>query len=263
MVDVQLTPDQSTIQCALRAFLFSILPDTIEVIEAQVNRVPEPKSTEFIVMTVIRRNRLSTNIDQYLDCAFMADINGTDMTVDTMLLGYIQAGHTLLGVDVLPNSTVVDQQSGIVGGTGVYTITPTQTVARAKMATGIGTYMQPTDVTVQLDVHSASLKTASNMAQIISTLFRDPYAIQVFQRTSFDVVPLYADDPKQIPFINEAQQYESKYVVEACMQANQTVQLYQEFADQLKIGLNSVDAKFPDPPMVGPHRVLSRRGERL
>ena len=59
---------QSAALVALRTgFLLPILPTGVEVVQAQDNRVPPPKGTNFVVMTPLFRERLSTNVDTYLD----------------------------------------------------------------------------------------------------------------------------------------------------------------------------------------------------
>ena len=105
--------------------------------------------------------------------------------------------------------------------------------------------LQATEVTIQLDVHSSMMTTASDMAQRVTTMFRDDWAYMFFKRTGYDVVPLHADQPKQIPFINAEEQYESRWVIEACLQANQAVlNVPQQFADTLLVGLIDVDSKY-------------------
>jgi hypothetical protein len=59
------------------------------------------------------------------------------------------------------------------------------------------------------------------------------------------VAPLHADDPRQMPFINDQSQYEWRWIIEACLQANQVVISPQQFADALEIGLIEVDSHYP------------------
>ena len=59
------------------------------------------------------------------------------------------------------------------------------------------------------------------------------------------VVPLYADDPRQMPFINAESQYEWRWVLEAKLQVNQAVQIPQQFADSAVVDAISVEAEFP------------------
>ena len=54
------------------------------------------------------------------------------------------------------------------------------------------------------------------------------------------LTPLYCDDPKQVPFTNDQDQYETRFVVHAHMQVNQSLGLPQQFADQLDATLIAV-----------------------
>lgn len=237
-----LSPTQSEIQTALRSFLLSILPSGVEVIAGQANRVPEPSSPNFVVMTPILRQRLETNTDIFADVAFTGSISGTTLDVTAIAYGVIEVGQAVFGENVAAGTIVAALGSGS-GGIGTYTVNTSQSVASEKMASGTEAVLQPTKVTVQLDVHGPS---AGDNAQMISTLFRDERAASFFAASGYDVAPFYADDPKQIPFVNGEDQYEFRYVVDAVMQANQTVSnLSQQFADQLDVGLIEVDAAYP------------------
>ncbi|MDB5280875.1 MAG: hypothetical protein JWR61_5830 [Ferruginibacter sp.] len=171
------TPTQSGVLTALRAFLVSILPTGVEVIQAQDNRVPEPKGDDFVTMTPLILGRLSTNVHTY-------DVAG-----------------------------------------------------------GTQSILQPTRVAIQLDVHGPN---SADNAQTISTLFRDDYAARFFAASGANVAPFFADDPKQMPFTNEQQQVESRWVVDAVMQANQAiVGIPQQFADHLDVSVFDVQATYP------------------
>lgn len=169
---------------ALRAFLLSVLPSGVEVIRAQDNRVPQPLAADFVVMTIIGRGRLATNIVTYAD-----------------------------------------------GGPGL---------AQERHA------LQPTQVTVQLDIHGPE---SSNTVQIISTLFRDDYGCDKFTASGYDVQPLHCSEPRQSPFLNEQQQIENRWTIDAVMQANPVVTTPQDFADDLHFwpvgDVLEVDAEFP------------------
>lgn len=65
MVIPTINVTEDAILSALRTWLLSILPSDREVIQGQVNRVPEPTATNFIVMVPVNRARLSTNIEQW------------------------------------------------------------------------------------------------------------------------------------------------------------------------------------------------------
>lgn len=234
-------PTQSNIQVVLRSFLLSILPADIEVIEGQDNRVPEPKAADFVVMTPIRRERLETNIDTFSDARFIGSIAGDTMTVDEVDYGAIVLGRYVFGTGVADGTRVIDLGNGT-GGPGTYKVAPAQTVSQRVLADGIQAILQPTKVVMQIDIHGSN---SADTAQIISTLLRDDYAVRAFAAIDPAVIPLYADDPRQMPFINAENQYEDRWIVEACLQANATIDMPQQFADTAVVGLINVDASYP------------------
>lgn len=240
-MSILVTPTQSAVQTALRSFLLGILPNGTEVFLGQVNRVPEPHATNFVVFTPIMRMRLATNVDTSDDCAFTGSIAGTTLTVTAVSLGTIVVGHTLFGANVVAGTTISAFGSGT-GGVGTYTVSATQTVASTIMATGVMNSTQPTQITMQLDVHGPA---SADNAQIISTLFRDDYAVRKFAELGGAATPLYADDPKQIPFINGEQAYENRWIINAVLQANQIVAPPQQFAGQVVIDTIDVEATYP------------------
>ncbi|WP_164781654.1 hypothetical protein [Mesorhizobium sp. M7A.F.Ca.MR.148.00.0.0] len=237
-------PSQSTIQTVLRGFLLKYLPAGVEVVSAQDNRVPEPAG-DFVTMNVIRRGRLSTSVDTYQDCAVTASIDGAVMTVTHVEFGTLLVGASVFGAPVADGTLIGPQTAGTPGGTGTYGVVPSQTVTAQTLASGAETIMQPTDTVIQLDVHSASDGVASDMAQTISTLMRDERATRFFTDAGLDGAPLYAEDPRQVPFLNGEQQYETRYVVDVHIQANQALGLPQQFADQAAIDVFPVEATFP------------------
>ena len=234
-------PNQSQIQTALRGFLVGILPNSVQIIEGQDNRVSEPSVDDFVVMTTIRRERIETNIDTSNDCAFTASISGTVLTVTNMELGKIAIGNLLFGIGVAAGTVISGAGTGS-GGAGTYIVSISQTVSGELMASGTQNDLQPTRVTVQLDVHGPH---SADNAQTISTLFRDDFGTLAFLASGYDVRPLYADDPKQVPFLNAEQAYETRWIVEAVLQANQVIAPPQQYAQQIQVTLESVDARFP------------------
>jgi hypothetical protein len=241
-------PNQQIIMTALKAVLAGMLPPKTPIIQGQINRVSEPKFSDFVVMTPLRMRRLATNLDEGEDCAFLASISGTTMTVTAVSLGTILVGATLLGANLTsPAPTIAQQLTGTpIGGIGTYQLSsPQGTVGNQQMASGVQTYMQETEWTVQLDFHSANTADSADMAQMVSTLFRDQYAVDAFAAQPGGVSPFYADDPRQVPFLNDAQQWETRYIVEAVMQANQIITLPQAFAAAAIVGLVNVDEKYP------------------
>lgn len=105
----------------------------------------------------------------------------------------------------------------------------------------VGT-MQPTMITVQLDIHGPN---SANNAQIVSTLFRDRVACELFAATGLAVQPLYADEPHQAPFEDAEQQTEFNWSIDVVLQANIIVTTPQDFAGEVNIGLLNVDRTYP------------------
>ena len=114
-------------------------------------------------------------------------------------------------------------------------------VLRERLETNVDSYdgtagtksmMQPMQVSVQVDVHGPA---SADNAQIISTVFRDESAVDTFNASSFDVAPLYCDDPRQAPFVNGEQQVEERWILTMVMQANPIVVITQQSATALKL----------------------------
>jgi hypothetical protein len=239
MVSLAPAPTQSNIYAALRSFLLAVLPLGIEVVEALDNLVPEPKSADHVLMNKPMFARLSTNVDTFSDVAFTGSISGNTLTVTAVQFGNIAVGQVLFGVGVVAGTSISALGTGS-GGAGTYSVTSAQTVASTMLAAGSETLMQPTRVTVQLDVHGPN---SADNAQTISTLFRDDYAVQQFLTSGFDVVPCYADDPRSVPFQNGEQQWETRYVVDAVMQVNQLIYgVPTQFAGALAVTIKNLAA---------------------
>ncbi|PVX61237.1 phage neck terminator protein [Paraburkholderia unamae] len=226
---------------ALRSFLLAIMPAGMEIVRGLDNRVPEPVGPDFITMTPILRDRLATNVDSSQDCAFTGSISGATLTVTAMNIGTVAVGATLFGAGIAAATTITATGTGT-GGIGSYTVSPAQTVASETMAAGSKNMLQATKVTVQLDVHGPG---SGDNAAIITTAFRDEYAVDSFSSSGFDVAPLYADEARQMPFLNENQQIEERWVVEVVMQTNPIVSVPQQYAAQLNAALIDVDASYP------------------
>lgn len=89
---------ETQVLAALRAFLTDVLPVGVAVIRGQVNRVPEVTTTDFVVMTLTLRRRLSTNvviedaialtevIRGPTELTIQCDIHGPDATDNTQLV---------------------------------------------------------------------------------------------------------------------------------------------------------------------------------
>lgn len=255
------TPTNDTVLAALRSFLVFVLPPSVEVIRGQVNRVAGPVGPDYLVFTPIMMKRLETNVDVYADAAFVGSVVGATLSISQMLHGTVRLGATLYGTAIPIGITVTGSLSGT-GGIGTYQLSGSiGTALPAKMAVGVLFAMMPTEVTVQLDVYGPS---SADNAQIVSTLFRDDYAIQQFE--AFDVAPpgwlnippggtisvpydavrpLYADDPRQTTQVLGEMQYEERWTIDACLQTNTIVTAPQQFADTVTVNFFPVDLFIP------------------
>jgi hypothetical protein len=240
MASVDLT--QSDAQAAIRAFVLGVLPPPVECVEGQDNRVPEPKVANFVVMTPLRRDRLSTNVDSADDAKFTGSIAGTVLTVTAVQIGSLGAGSTVFGSGVAVSTRITGQLSGPAGGPGTYRVSQSQAAPGQTLSSGQTVVQQSTDIVVQLDVHGPA---GADNAQIISTLMRDQAGVDIFAAANERVVPLHADDPRQMPFVNAEKQYEDRWVVEAHVQIKPNVAIPQQYADAVAVDLVSVDAAYP------------------
>lgn len=243
-VSVSITPTQSQAQTALGQFLQSVLPSGVDIIAAQPNRVSEPKNTNFVMMSPMSFQRLSTNFDGWVDVVFTGSVAGTVLTVTNVAHGAILPGSLLFGIDVPNNIKILNQVSGPPGGLGVYTLSSGFTLASQLLESGNIAATMASKMIVQLDFHSADYSSAE-MAQTVSTLFRDEYGTRFFAGLAppLDrITPFHADDPRRAPFINAEQQYEWRWVLDAALQVNQTVLVPQQYADEVKVGRVPVDA---------------------
>lgn len=237
---------QSQALAALRAFLLAILPVDTEVLQSQVNRVAEAEGDDFVMMTPMRRPRLSTNRQTNRDCGFIASAEGNVLTVATMLAGTILAGALVQGTGLRENPRIDSQLSGETGGVGTYRLTAAQSTVLAEvMQSGVVDFEQSAELEIQLDLHGPA---SADNAQTVSTLTRSDYATRFFAEV-VDVggvaVPLHADDPRQAPFLNDQQQYENRWVVSVLLQVDPVVSVPQQFTDSAAIVAQSVDATFP------------------
>lgn len=238
-------PTQDDVQIALRTVLLQILPPGVDVIIGPQNRVPEPQPTAFVVMSFLRIQRLRTNIDTATDVRFIGSISGTEMTVTEISFGTILKDAALFGVGVDLQTKIIGQVSGPAGGVGVYTVSAAQDISSEVLASGAKTLEEGAEIVVQLDFHSED-NSASDMAQTVSTVLRDESGVDLFAAQGGGVVPLYADDPRYMPFLNENQQSEWRWVLEVHMQINQVVSLPQQYADQIVVGV--ISAGLPRSP---------------
>lgn len=254
------SPTQDDTLTVLKALLGTIVLDDTEIFQSQENRVPEPVVDNYIMMTPRGRHRLSTNRDSFLDCAFAASILNNQLTVTAIPIGKIVPPAQIFSPSFDLNVPVFIQSqiSGMPGGIGVYQLSVAPDVAPSsnigqfvigqspiegtKFASGAAAMLQPTDFVVQLDIHGPL---SADNAQTIATVLWDEIAWSFFQSRNPNIAPLYCDDPQQLPFWNDQQQIENRWVISVHIQVNATVTAPQQFADRVKVGLINVDAEYP------------------
>ncbi len=245
MTAVSLVPAQPELFRVVGSYLTSVLPDGYSISQGQVNRVAQPRAGDFLVMWMISQMRLSTNNDEYVDGAFLGSIVAKVLTITEVSPGYngpLVPGHQIFGVDMLPGTVIVLQTGGTPGGVGTYTVNKAQTFPLGVIAAGVSTLGQATQEVMQIDVHGPN---SLDCATIISTAFRDARATEFFDLLNPAISPLYADDPRQMPFPNAEQQWEDRWIINANIEVNYTITLPQEFFTSLAVGLINVDVEFP------------------
>lgn len=244
------SPTQDQVLDSVASFLTSILPPDTVVIRAQDNRVPEPPQGNFVEITPSLRGRISTSTDAVYDVKFIATAAGNVLDVtemDDVITGKILVGATLFGTDVPTGTTIWSGLTGT-GGAGTYQLSPTPnpvTLPEGTYSAGLKTITENTELVLQLDVHGPL---SADNAQVIATVLRDEYATAQFaaQEPNYGVVPLYADDPRQIGFQNDQQQWEDRWIVDAHFQVNPAVAVPQQYADVVGIDVVSVEATYPN-----------------
>ncbi|QPF81675.1 hypothetical protein IC762_17780 [Bradyrhizobium genosp. L] len=228
-----ITPTQSNLTQAIGQFLMATLglsPD--QIIVGEGNRVAEPASPIFVVITPMRSDRLATNIDSFADVKFTGAITGTTLDVTNVAFGTIALGSMLFGIDVLSGTVITAFGTGS-GGVGTYTVSQAQNVGSETLSAGTKALLLESRTTVQLDFHSAD-QSASDLAQTAVATLRDEYGVDFFAALDAPlnrIAPLYADDPRQAPFMNDQSQVEWRWSLDAVFQVNQSVSVPQQFGD--------------------------------
>ena len=258
---------ESTIFGTLGAVLsgFNLISSTaspVSIIRGQTNRVPEPNRPDFVVMWPIRRARLGQNVSTLTDTYVSGTIVSNVLTAVSVISGSVTAGVPIIGLGVTPGCYVKLQISGISGGVGTYATSTTANVTQVQViggdgnpviggdgnpvyasgtpyfALGTNAIAQPTEIIVQCDLHGPA---SADNAQVITTYFRDDAGIQAFRTLVSGLEPLYADDPRQIPFINGEQQYEERWCVDVHLQATPVITTSVQFATALSVSLYPVE----------------------
>jgi hypothetical protein len=221
---ITVSPNEYDVHVALTNFLAGIglfvsAPQTaIEIVLGQDNRVPEPVGPDFMEFWPLHRLRLSTNYDDFIDTFFTGSITATTLTVTAVAYGAIGVGSPIFGPTVAAGTSVTALGTGT-GGVGTYTVSASQAVSSGPLAAGLKSVEQDSTTTYQIDVHGPN---SADNAALITSLFRDQYGVDAFSAAT-GVSPLYADDPRQMAFINAEQQFEDRWIVDATMQVSQII----------------------------------------
>jgi hypothetical protein len=247
MVAATISVTESDVLTALRSFLLNILPAGVDVIKAQVNRVPEPAGEDFVVMTPMSQDRLGTNETMYFDNIFVGSISATLLTVVSVQQiegNGLEPGMLLIDglfptMNIQPNTQIVEQLTGSPsGGVGTYSVSVSQTLAQETLYAGLRADLVPTDACVQLDIHGPN---SGNNTKVIEGLFRSDFGVDQIATSGYDLTPLYCGDPRQSPFINAEQQYEYRWVMDAHFQINPVIGTPQQFLDEIEVPIIVVD----------------------
>ena len=225
MITLGIRPTQDDIYALLGQFMDDILPG-LYFAQGQVNRVPEPRVKNFIIAWPLFFTRLATNVDTPEDNVFAGSITGDLLAVSTPPQHALQPGDQIFGVDVANNTRI-----SVALSPTTFTVAPGgQAIGLQVLSAGHEVKQIASEFTTQLDAHGP---VALDNAQTVSTMFRDAYATEFFAARDENIMPLHADDPRQMPFINGEQQYEDRFIITMKLQVNQFISISQQFADEL------------------------------
>ena len=96
------------------------------------------------------------------------------------------------------------------------------------------------ELTVQIDCYGP---TSLDWANMLSATLRDEYGVD--QLAPLGVVPLYADEARVAPLIDEELQYEERWSLDARFQINPVTTVQQQYANALELEVISVEERFP------------------
>lgn len=228
---------QAQIFSAIGDFITAIVG--IPAVVGQVNRVPSLQS-DYAVMWSLTRPRLATNRRTPIDAKFTGSIANGLMTVTAVQIGAVVPGRQLLGTGVAANTIIGLQQSGPTGGAGIYAVSVSQALASQTLSAGVMSVEESTEVVLQVDVHGTN---SGDNAQILQQLFWDAGAVDALE--PLGITPLFAEDPRQMPFITAAKEYEDRWMIDLHMQIKPVIELPQEFFDSSTLNVVDVDVAFP------------------
>ena len=89
---------------------------------------------------------------------------------------------------------------------------------------------------------------SGDLAELITMLFREQYAVEKFAASGLEIAPLYASDARQMPLVTGEEQYLERWTFELSLQFNPIVSTVQQSANMLSVGIISVDEAYPPQP---------------
>lgn len=214
----------------------------IPIVQGQANRVPAPAVADYAVMWPVGRDRLSTNVSTYSDNQITGSITANVLTVTVVKVGAVVPGQTLYGPNVSSAPVILTQTAGPTGGAGTYTVSTTANAASGPIYCGAKGMLEPVMITTQVDIHGPS--SADNATRLM-TQWRSETGTQACEDQGGIISPLYADTARQVPFINDQDQYEERWSVDLYMQANPIITVTQQFATSAQVTVKSVQSLAP------------------
>lgn len=214
----------------------------VAVVAGQANRVSAPNDPWYVVMTPMFSKRLGTNQDNSADVKFTGSIAANTLTVSAVQAGTVTPGSTIFAPNVAANTQIIQQLTGTQGGAGTYSVSPGQTVSSQTMSAGAKQMFMSEEWTVQVDFFSPDYL-SGDFARTVSIALRDEFGTSFFSALApplNNVSPLYADDPRQAPFIDAENQYEWRWMLEVKLQVDETVSVPQTYADGVTVTLEEV-----------------------
>jgi hypothetical protein len=110
-------------------------------------------------------------------------------------------------------------------------------------------FLTPIRLDVQIDCYSTpnavSVIAASDLAQIVQTLWRDDFGVSYFAGLGISVTPLYTGEPRAYDFVNDQDQYEYRCGFDISMEIDPIITAPQQYANVLNPALFSVVDQIP------------------
>ena len=101
-----------------------------------------------------------------------------------------------------------------------------------------------TEMSIQIDVHGPE---SGNNVHVIETLFRSEYAVDVMNAFGVSVVPMFCSDSRQAPFVNDQEQVEYRWTLDAHVQINSTVRTPQQFLTEVEVAVIEAATQYTGP----------------